>query len=328
MNLKSFLIDLLSARWYECVPILYAWYEHSIKLEVLKGPIPQHIAIIQDGNRRYAKKFGKPAEKGHMMGADTTERVINWCDEVGIQQLTLYGFSTENFKRPEKEKKAIFGIMKEKFKQIRESERTHKQKLRVRSLGDIDLLPEDLKDEIVLTGSATESYDKFYLNMAVAYGGRQELVDSARKMAKDVLIGALAPDDITEEMVGSYLYLNQEPKSDVDLIIRTGGDERTSNFLPWQASGNECAMYISAPYWPEFRKIDFLRAIRSYQIREKEHKVKLAVSIIKIRRQNGEVKLDEVAQSLSSTLKIGPEEVQELLQSLPVKKELAKPVNA
>lgn len=328
MNIKSFLINLLSARWYERVPILYTWYEHSIKLEVLKGPIPQHIAIIQDGNRRYAKKFGAPAEKGHMLGADTTERVINWCDEVGIQQLTLYGFSTENFKRPEKEKKAIFDIMKEKFKQIRESERTHKQKLRVRSLGDIDLLPEDLKDEIVLTDSATENYDKFYLNMAVAYGGRQEIVDSARKMAKDVQSGALAPDDITEEMVGSYLYLNQEPKSDVDLIIRTGGDERTSNFLPWQASGNECAMYISAPYWPEFRKIDFLRAIRSYQIREKEHKVKLAVSIIKIKRQSGDVKLDEVAQSLSSTLKIGPEEMQELLQSPPVKKELAKPVNA
>jgi tritrans,polycis-undecaprenyl-diphosphate synthase [geranylgeranyl-diphosphate specific] len=147
-------------------------------------------------------------------------------------------------------------------------------------------------------------------------------------MARDVHSGALSPNDITEEMVGGYLYLNQEPKSDVDLIIRTGGDERTSNFLPWQASGNECAMYISAPYWPEFRKIDFLRAIRSYQIRETEHKVKLAVRIIKIKRHNGEVKLDDVERSLTSALKIRPEEAQALLRSPQVKKELAKPVKA
>ena len=263
-----------------------------------------------------------------MYGADTVERVLNWCDEIGVLQLTLYGFSTENFNRPEKEKKAIFSIMKEKSKQLRESERTHKLKLRIRSLGDMDLLPKDLKDEIAKTDSATATYDKFYLNLAVAYGGRQELVDSARKMARDVQNGTLSPDDITEDMVGGYLYLDRNPNSDVDLIIRTGGDERTSNFLPWQASGNECAIYISAPYWPEFRKIDFLRAIRSYQIREREHKVKLAVSLIKIKRQDGDISDGNLRENLSLALKIGSEEAQELLDSPMVKKELAKPVKS
>ena len=147
-------------------------------------------------------------------------------------------------------------------------------------------------------------------------------------MARDVQNGTLSPDDITEDMVGGYLYLDRNPNSDVDLIIRTGGDERTSNFLPWQASGNECAIYISAPYWPEFRKIDFLRAIRSYQIREKEHKVKLAVSIIKIKRQDGDINDVNLRENLSLALKIGSEEAQELLDSPLVKKELAKPVKA
>jgi tritrans,polycis-undecaprenyl-diphosphate synthase [geranylgeranyl-diphosphate specific] len=328
MNLKSFLLDLLQARWYERVPILYAWYEHSIKQEVLRGSIPQHIAIIQDGNRRYAKKLGQSTEKGHMYGADTVERVLNWCDEIGVLQLTLYGFSTENFKRPEKEKKAIFSIMKEKSKQLRESERTHKLKLRIRTLGDMDMLPKDLKDEIAMTDSATATYDKFYLNLAVAYGGRQEIVDSAKKIARDVQNGTLSPDDVTEDLVGGYLYLDRTPNTDVDLIIRTGGDERTSNFLPWQASGNECAIYISAPYWPEFRKIDFLRAIRSYQIREKEHKVKLAVSIIKISRQNNGVNGGDLRESLSAALKIGSEEAQALIENPLVQKELMKPVKA
>ncbi|HEY3422201.1 MAG TPA: polyprenyl diphosphate synthase [Methanocellaceae archaeon] len=310
------------------MPILYAWYEHSIKQEVLRGSIPQHIAIIQDGNRRYAKKLGQSTEKGHMYGADTVERVLNWCDEIGVLQLTLYGFSTENFKRPEKEKKAIFSIMKEKSKQLRESERTHKLKLRIRTLGDMDMLPKDLKDEIAMTDSATATYDKFYLNLAVAYGGRQEIVDSAKKIARDVQNGTLSPDDVTEDLVGGYLYLDRTPNTDVDLIIRTGGDERTSNFLPWQASGNECAIYISAPYWPEFRKIDFLRAIRSYQIREKEHKVKLAVSIIKISRQNNGVNGGDLRENLSAALKIGSEEAQALIENPLVQKELLKPVKA
>lgn len=323
MKLNVFLWNL-STGWYEHIPILYRWYEYSIKKEVLKYPAPQHVAIIQDGNRRYAKKLGQSAEQGHLRGADTTEKVLGWCEELGIKQLTLYAFSTENFKRSEQEKKALFDLFKDFCRKSRENKKTHESKLRIRPVGDLSMLPQDVKDEIALTEAATAGYDRFYLNVAVAYGGRQEIVDSARKMAKEVKSGSLPPENITEDMVDKYLYFGDETRSQVDLIIRSGGDERTSNFLPWQASGNECAIYISAPYWPEFRKIDFLRAIRAYQIREKEHAIKLAISMIKVKRHNGGLKMDEFKSGLASSLKVSGEEVEAILQHPLVQKELAR----
>jgi tritrans,polycis-undecaprenyl-diphosphate synthase [geranylgeranyl-diphosphate specific] len=323
MKLDVFLWNL-SAGWYEHIPILYRWYEYSIKRELLKNPVPQHVAIIQDGNRRYAKRLGQSVEQGHLQGADTTEKVLGWCEELGIKQLTLYAFSTENFKRSEQEKKTLFDLFKEYLRKSRESKRTHESKLRIRSVGDISLLPQDVKDEITLTEAVTAGYDRFYLNIAVAYGGRQEIIDSARKMAKEVKSGALSPENVTERLVDGYLYFGSEPRSQVDLIIRSGGDERTSNFLPWQASGNECAIYISAPYWPEFRKIDFLRAIRAYQIREREHGIKLAISMIKMKRHNGGLKMDEFKSSLASSLKVSGQDVEAILRHPIVQKELAR----
>jgi tritrans,polycis-undecaprenyl-diphosphate synthase [geranylgeranyl-diphosphate specific] len=323
MKLDVFLWNL-SAGWYEHIPILYRWYEFSIKRELLKNPVPQHVAIIQDGNRRYAKRLGQTVEQGHLQGADTTEKVLSWCEELGIRQLTLYAFSTENFKRSEQEKKTLFDLFKEYLRKSRENKKTHESKLRIRSVGDISLLPQDVKDEITLTEAATADYDRFYLNIAVAYGGRQEIIDSARKMAKEVKNGVLSPDNVTEGMVDGYLYFGPEARSQVDLIIRSGGDERTSNFLPWQASGNECAIYISAPYWPEFRKIDFLRAIRTYQIREKEHGIKLAINMIKMKSHNGGLKMDEFKSGLASSLKVSGPEVEAILRHPIVQKELAR----
>jgi tritrans,polycis-undecaprenyl-diphosphate synthase [geranylgeranyl-diphosphate specific] len=323
MNIKPFLWDL-STGWYEHIPILYAWYELSIKQEVVKHSVPEHVAIIQDGNRRYAKMIGQTAEQGHLHGADTTEKVLGWCEELGIKQLTLYAFSTENFKRSEQEKKALFDLFKDYLRRSRESAKTHESRLRIRSVGDISLLPQDVRDEIALTDAATASYDRFYLNIAVAYGGRQEIIDGARKMATEVKSGSLPPENITEDMVDKYLYFGKETKSQVDLIIRTGGDERTSNFLPWQASGNECAIYISAPYWPEFRKIDFMRAIRAYQIREREHSVKLAISLIRMKRHNGGLKVSEFRENLTSSLKVSNDEIDAVLSHPLVQKELAK----
>ncbi|WP_174590819.1 polyprenyl diphosphate synthase [Methanocella conradii] len=323
MNFKYFMWKL-SVGWYEHIPILYRWYEHSIKKEVLRHQVPQHVAIIQDGNRRYAKKLGQPAEQGHLRGADTTEKVLEWCKELGIRQLTLYAFSTENFKRPENEKKALFDLFKYFCRKARDDRKTHELRLRIRSVGDISLLPQDVKDEIALTEAVTAGYDRFYLNIAVAYGGRQEIIDGARKMAMDVKNGTLSPESITESVVDRYLYFGAETRSQVDLIIRTGGDERTSNFLPWQASGNECAIYISAPYWPEFRKIDFLRAIRAYQIRERDHRIKLAVSMLKMKRHNGGLKMDEFKSGLASSLKISLDEVEAIIRHPIVQRELAR----
>jgi tritrans,polycis-undecaprenyl-diphosphate synthase [geranylgeranyl-diphosphate specific] len=229
----------------------------------------EHVAIIQDGNRRFAKRVGISNAMGHSKGAETTERVSDWCLELGIKHLTVYAFSIENFQRSEEEKKYIFDIIKQKLLEILNSEKMRRNRVRVRAIGRIDLLPLDLRKVIDQVEEATKEYDRVYLNLAVAYSGQCEIVDAAKALASLVKEGSLAADDVDEDLIAKHLYPHDGisvPK--VDLIIRTGGETRTSNFLPWQANGNECAAYFCAPYWPEFRKIDFLRALRTAQARK------------------------------------------------------------
>jgi len=226
------------------------------------------VAIIQDGNRRYAREKGLSTHIGHSFGADTSDRVFDWCVELGIKHLTLYAFSTENFKRDVSEKQYLFDLIKDKFAELGRSEKTHAHRVRVRALGRVEMLPQELQEEICRTEAATREYDSMYLNVALAYGGQRELVDAARSLAYQVSLGRIRALDVDEDMIARHLYPRDgTPVPKVDLIIRTGGDCRTSNFLPWQANGNECAAYFCAPYWPEFRKIDFLRAIRTAQAR-------------------------------------------------------------
>ena len=228
----------------------------------------EHVAIIQDGNRRYARQKGFSKFLGHSLGADTSEKVSDWCLEVGVKHLTLYAFSTENFDRDEKEKRYLFDLIKNKFAQLNRSKKIHANRVRVRAIGRVEMLPPDLQEEICRTEEATREYETMYLNVALAYGGQRELVDAARSLARQVSEGKIRAEEVDEDLIAQHLYPQDGisvPK--VDLIIRTGGDCRTSNFLPWQANGNECAAYFCAPYWPEFRKIDFLRAIRTAQTR-------------------------------------------------------------
>lgn len=246
----------------------YALYERLLKSRILAGVAVEHVAIIQDGNRRYAKEKGITKLLGHSLGADTSERVSDWCIELGVKHLTLYAFSTENFKRDESERNYLFNLIKNKFNELGRSRKIHSNRVHVRAIGRVEMLPLDLQEEIKRTEEATRGYEGMYLNVALAYGGQRELVDAARSLARQVGEGSVRSKDVDEEMIASHLYPRDGtavPK--VDLIIRTGGDSRTSNFLPWQANGNECAAYFCAPYWPEFRKIDFLRAIRTAQTR-------------------------------------------------------------
>jgi len=246
----------------------YLIYERLLRSSIQKGSPVEHVAIIQDGNRRYARENGLSSYQGHSFGADTSDRVFDWCLELGIKHLTLYAFSTENFKRDEAEKGYLFDLIKNKFAELARSEKTHVNKVRVRALGRVEMLPEDLQEEIRRTEAATQGYDGIYLNIALAYGGQRELVDAARSLAEEVSLGKIKAQDVDEHMIAQHLYPRDgTPVPKVDLIVRTGGDCRTSNFLPWQANGNECAAYFCAPYWPEFRKIDFLRAIRTAQTR-------------------------------------------------------------
>ncbi len=241
-----------------------AAYERLLSREI--SGAPTHVAVIQDGNRRYARKRGGDAHEGHRAGAETTERVLEWCQDVGVEELTLYAFSTENFERPPEEREALFDLLEEKLREFADADRVHDNEVRIRALGDVDRLPERVRDAVAYAEERTQGYDRFVLNIALAYGGRAELLEAVRGVAEGVAAGDLDPDEIDVEDIEDRLY--DRPVRDVDLIIRTGGDERTSNFLPWHANGNEAAVFFCAPYWPEFSKADFLRGIRTYEHRQ------------------------------------------------------------
>ncbi len=274
----------------------YGEYEKLLEEAVLERNLPEHVAIIMDGNRRYAKKIGLSTEEGYRYGAEITERVIEWCFDIGVKQLTIYAFSIENFCRTDDEKEKLFELMRVEFEKIREDERVHKRGVRVKAIGNVNLLPESVKEAIRKAEHATEQYNKFKLFIAVAYSGRMEIVDSVCIIANMVKRGLLSVKEIDEETISNHLYISEiengssasasasafGAKTSVDLIIRTGGEQRLSNFVPWQALGNECAAYFSAPFWPEFRRIDLLRAIRTYQEREEEKRQRSIARILKL----------------------------------------------
>jgi tritrans,polycis-undecaprenyl-diphosphate synthase [geranylgeranyl-diphosphate specific] len=239
-------------------------YERLLQLQCRH--IPNHIAIIQDGNRRYARLLGMDTAKGHRAGADKTEEMLDWAHEIGIKHITLYSFSTENFSREQEEVGHLFDLFKEKFVSVLTDERVKKYKIRVQMVGDRSLLPGDLLATIDAAESATRDHTGFCLNIALAYGGRNEIVLAAREILADIRKNGTDPCAIDVQMVEQHLH-GKKGIPPVDLIIRTGNESRTSNFLPWLASGHESAVYFCAPYWPLFRKIDLLRAIRIYDQR-------------------------------------------------------------
>ncbi|MDW7726310.1 MAG: polyprenyl diphosphate synthase [Candidatus Methanoperedens sp.] len=296
--------------------LLYGSYETLLTSEIKGKSIPSHVAIIMDGNRRFAKKHGLAQYYGHFRGANTTEKVLDWSFDIGVKQLTVYAFSTENFGRSEEEKNRLFELIGLKFDELCDDERTHERRMRVRALGNTSLLPSSLKASIKHAEELTRNYDGVYLNVALAYGGRQELVDTARELASKVKNGELSVDDIDEETISSHLYPSTGSVPYVDLIIRTGGDERLSNFLPWQANGNECAAYFCAPFWPEFRKIDLLRAIRTYQTREHERNKNTVIRIVRLLSYYGKVEAEDVIRISASLINIPKNEVTKILREL------------
>jgi len=257
---------------------MYGWmrrrfrrgYERLLRREIGDGP--DHVAIIQDGNRRYARKQGEEAPEGHREGADTSEQVLNWCEELGIEELTLYAFSTENFERPPEEREPLFDIIEDKLYELADSDRVHDNGVEIRAIGEIDRLPARVREAIADAENQTAGYEGFRLNVALAYGGRNELLRAARDVATAVDDGELSVEDVDPEAIEDRLY--RQPVRDVD--------QRTSNFLPWHANGNEAAVYFCAPYWPEFSKVDFLRGIRTYESREQswqQSKIDRAVAL-------------------------------------------------
>jgi len=266
-----------------------AGYELLLRREISGSPT--HVAVIMDGNRRYARKQGGEAPDGHRAGAQTTEDVLSWCQDMGVEELTLYAFSTENFDRPAEEREPLFDLVAEKLREFGDAEVVHENEVCVRVIGDRGMLPERVRSAARYAEERTREYDRFVLNVALAYGGRNELLHAARGVVDDVAAGELAAADVDVETVEDRLY--DCPVRDVDLIIRTGGDERTSNFLPWHANGNEAAVFFCAPYWPEFSKVDFLRAIRTYENREQSWRRTRARRALALVRAFGNAELEE-----------------------------------
>lgn len=246
---------------------VYKLYEKWLWHQVKDGAKPEHIAIILDGNRRWASEKSLKPWFGHRKGAEKVEQLLEWCLRLNVKSITLYAFSTENFNRPKEEVEHIMNIAAEELQKILTDERIHKHKVRVKVIGRRNLLPGDLKRLVEEVEKSTEKYDMHFLNVAFAYGGRAEIVDAARKIAEKVKRNELNPEDVTEEVFEKYLYTAHLPKQDPDLIIRTSGEERLSGFLLWQSAYSEfCFMDV---YWPDFRFIDLLRAVRTFQKRKR-----------------------------------------------------------
>lgn len=231
------------------------------RIEGLK--IPQHVAVIMDGNGRWAKQHGKERVEGHLAGADSAKRLIEAVSEYGIRYLTLYAFSTENWKRSKEEVDALMSLL---TKFIRENVLQMKEhKVRLLVTGRIDGLPEEPRNELKKAIKDTSDGYEYTLILALNYGGRAEIADAAKKIAEEVKAGKLDPADINETMFSDYLYLPDVP--DPDLMIRTSGELRISNFLLWELSYAE--FYVTETYWPDFNAAEFRKAIEAYTKRDR-----------------------------------------------------------
>jgi tritrans,polycis-undecaprenyl-diphosphate synthase [geranylgeranyl-diphosphate specific] len=225
--------------------------------------VPKHIAIILDGNRRWAKARGLPAFKGHEEGAENVKRLLGWCKDLGIKELTLYCFSMENFKRSKEEVAFLMALFGKFFDKIATSKEIKENKVRVKALGRTHLLPKGLREKIAKAEDATRGFAGHRLNLCIAYGGRQEVVDAVKRIGEAIQDGDLDHNEIDEKAISERLYADSEP----ELIIRTSGERRTSNFLIWQAAYSEWT--FPQKTWPEFTKDDLIGCIKDYNSRER-----------------------------------------------------------
>jgi tritrans,polycis-undecaprenyl-diphosphate synthase [geranylgeranyl-diphosphate specific] len=248
---------------------IYKLYEKWLWYQIKDGIKPEHVAIILDGNRRWASQNAMNPWIGHNAGADKVDELMDWCIGLDVKSITLYAFSTENFRRSPQEVEELMKLIDEKLRSTIENKSIYENKIRVKAIGRLDLLPETTQGLIQRLEESTKEYDDHFLNLALAYGGRAEIVDATKKIASEVENGKLNPDSIDEELFETYLYTAHMPNQDADLIIRTSGEERLSGFLSWQSAYSElCFVDMN---WPDFRHIDLLRAVRTYQRRKRRY---------------------------------------------------------
>jgi tritrans,polycis-undecaprenyl-diphosphate synthase [geranylgeranyl-diphosphate specific] len=241
--------------------------ERQLLQRIREGPVPKHLAIIMDGNRRFASDHGMMISEGHVRGKDKLEQLLDWCLEVGVRILTVYALSTENLERPKEELDALMDLFAGAFHEIVTDPRVHRHHIRVRAIGNVRLLRPDVQEAIANAEAATKDYTDYQYNVAIAYGGREEILLAIRKIAEDVARGTIRPEQIDAGMVSGRLYTAELP--DPDLVFRTSGEERISNFLLWQTAYAE--LYFADVLWPGLEKIDFLRAIQAFQNRGRRY---------------------------------------------------------
>ena len=226
--------------------------------------IPKHIAIIMDGNRRWARKKMLPVQAGHKAGAEALQKVIEDCLDIGVEHLTVYAFSTENWKRSQEEVTALMGLLKEYLNKIEKD--IEGKDVRINVMGKISELDEEIYKKIVHLHETTRNNSKLTFNIALNYGGRDEIINATKSLAVELKEGNIKLDDIDEMLFNNYLYSAKSP--DPDLIIRTAGEQRLSNFLLWQAAYSE--FWYTDTYWPDFKKKDLLKAIEDFQKRTRK----------------------------------------------------------
>jgi short-chain Z-isoprenyl diphosphate synthase len=246
--------------------LAYGVYERRLQAALAPETIPRHVGVIVDGNRRWAKAFGADSRTGHAAGADNVVRLLQWCEEVGVGLVTLWLLSTDNLNRDERELRPLISIIEDVTERIAATGRW-----RLHPMGALDLLPSSTARRLKELDEATRDAPGLTVNAAIGYGGRREIADAVRSLLHEHAARGTSIEELAEvldvEHIASHLYTKGQP--DPDLVIRTSGEQRLGGFLLWQSAHSE--FYFCEAYWPAFRKVDFLRALRSYAERERRY---------------------------------------------------------
>ncbi len=255
--------------WKTLTRPLYWLYEGRLEGSVQRGSLPKHIGLIMDGNRRFARSAGLDVAAGHDYGAGKAREVLEWCFDLGIRHVTLWGFSSDNRGRAETEVSHLHSLFARQARAMIEDPKIHKNRVRVRVIGNVKDFPDDVRAALREVEAATAGYGERQLNVAIGYGGREEIVAAVQKLLREQAANTNNVDELARKVtvgeIERHLYTAGSP--DPDFIIRTSGEVRLSGFLLWQAAYSE--YYFCDAFWPSFRRVDFLRALRSFQARER-----------------------------------------------------------
>ncbi len=245
---------------------VYGVYERRLAASLPREAIPRHVGVILDGNRRWARSFGEPASTGHQRGADKISELLTWSQDLGVEVVTLWMLSTDNLKRPAEELDELVRIITDAVCDLATTGRW-----RIQVMGDLDLLPPAAAGKLRDAELRTDGVSGLHVNVAIGYGGRHEIVDAVRSLLLEHARRGTTLEDLAQSVdvdhIAENLYTRGQP--DPDLVIRTSGEQRLGGFLLWQSAHSE--FYFCEAYWPDFRRVDFLRAVRDYAARERRH---------------------------------------------------------